>query len=73
MGYKVIEGLLLPKESDKNCPVYDVFENRTETKERILIKRFRTKEEAKSFARHLNLGGGFDGWTPDFFRVKASA
>jgi hypothetical protein len=28
------------------------------------------KTEAKSFSRHLNLGGGFDGWTPDFFRVQ---
>lgn len=66
MGYKVVEGL------QKNCPVYDVYENRTETKEKIWIKRFVDKNEAKAFSKHLNLGGGFDGWTPDFFRVQVN-
>lgn len=70
MGYRVEEGLLLPNNSQANCTVYDVFEHRPETKEKIWIKRFMTKEDAKKFSRHLNLGGGFDGWTPDFFRVK---
>lgn len=72
MGYKVEEGLLLHPNSIKNCPVYDVFEHRLETKEKIWIKRFMTKDDAKRFSRHLNLGGGFDGWTPDFFRVKVN-
>lgn len=67
MSYKVIEGLLLPEDSIKNCPVYKVVERRSETKEEIVIRTFKTKEEAKTFSRHLNLGGGFDGWTPDFF------
>lgn len=67
MGYKVIEDLLLPKDSIKNCSVYKVVERRPETKEEIVIRTFKTKEEAKTFSRHLNLGGGFDGWTPDFF------
>lgn len=67
MGYKVIEGLLLPEDSIKNCPVYKVVERRPETKEEVLIKTFSNKEDAKTFSRHLNLGGGFDGWTPDFF------
>lgn len=67
MGYKVIEDLLLPKDSIKNCSVYKVIERRSETKEEIVIRTFKTKEEAKTFSRHLNLGGGFDGWTPDFF------
>lgn len=67
MGYKVIEDLLLPKDSIKNCSVYKVVERRSETKEDVVIKSFKTKEEAKIFSRHLNLGGGFDGWTPDFF------
>ena len=67
MGYKVIEDLLLPKDSIKNCSVYNVVERRPETKEEIVIRTFKTKEEAKTFSRHLNLGGGFDGWTPDFF------
>ena len=72
MGYKVEEGLLLHLNSIKNCPVYDVFEHRAETKEKIWIKRFMIKDDAKRFSRHLNLGGGFDGWTPDFFRVKVN-
>lgn len=70
MGYRVQEGLLLHPSSVKNCPVYDVFETRTTTKEKVFIKRFMYKEEAKTFSRHLNLGGGFDGWTPDFFLNK---
>jgi hypothetical protein len=70
MGYRVQEDLLLHPNSSANCPVYDVYEHRTETKEKIWIKRFMNKTEAKSFSRHLNLGGGFDGWTPDFFRVQ---
>ena len=67
MGYKVIEGLLLPEDSVKNCSVYKVVEKRPETKEEIVIRTFRDKEEAKTFSRFLNLGGGFDGWTPNFF------
>lgn len=60
MGYKVIE------DSSK----FNVVEKRLETKEEIIIKSFATKDEAKAFSRHLNLGGGFDGWTPDFFHVR---
>lgn len=66
MGYKVIENLLPPK----NGTVYDVFENRPETKEKIFIKRFENRADAKVFSKYLNLGGGFDGWTPDFFLVE---
>jgi hypothetical protein len=60
VGYKVIE------DSSK----FNVVERRPETKEEIVIKSFATKDEAKTFSRHLNLGGGFDGWTPDFFLVR---
>ena len=28
------------------------------------------EEEAKTVSRNLNFGGGFDGWTPDFFLTK---
>jgi hypothetical protein len=70
MGYRVVEDLLLHPSSSSNCSVYDVYEHRTETKEKIWIKRFMNKDEAKSFSRHLNLGGGFDGWTPSFFLNK---
>ena len=72
MGYKVEENLLLHPNSHVNRAVFDVCEHRPETKEKIWIKRFMDKTEAKSFSRHLNLGGGFDGWTPDFIRVQVS-
>lgn len=31
------------------------------------IKNFNNKDVARKFMRHLNLGGGFNGWTPKFF------
>lgn len=67
MGYKVIECELLEASSMKNCPVWKVVERRTELKEEYDIKTFTNKEDAKKFSRFLNLGGGFDGWTPSFF------
>lgn len=57
MGYRVIE----------NEKLFEVVEHRTETKEQYTIRRFNTKDDAKKFSKHLNLGGGFDGWTPHFF------
>lgn len=41
-----------------------------ETGTRQVIKSEMRKEEAKSMARHLNMGGGFDGWTPSFFLAQ---
>lgn len=60
MGYKIIE----------NEKAFEVIERRSETKEEYTIKRFTNKDDAKKFSRHLNLGGGFDGWTPDFFLIR---
>jgi hypothetical protein len=34
------------------------------------IKTFSLARDAKAFMRHLNLGGGFDSWTPQFFLVS---
>jgi hypothetical protein len=48
---------------------YNVTEVRSTGEERI-IKTFNDKDEAKKFRRFLNLGGGFDNWTPDFFLVN---
>lgn len=39
-----------------------IFETRTET----IIKTFKEYKKAKKFMKHLNLGGGFDGWSPTF-------
>lgn len=43
-----------------------------ETQTNQTVKKFNTYQEAKKFLRHLNLGGGFDGWTPTFVLKKFS-
>lgn len=56
-GYKVIK-------EDHNHIVYETYNN-------IKLKTFKghdSEARAKELARHLNLGGGFDGYTPDFFK-----
>ena len=40
--------------------------NVIETTTNQIVKVFTLQKEAKEFMRHLNLGGGFDGWTPSF-------
>lgn len=42
---------------------FNIWENPTEQ----VIRSFKDNAEARKFLRHLNLGGGFDGWTPSFF------
>ncbi len=39
----------------------------TETNTNQTIKSNMTHGEAKALCRHLNFGGGFDGFTPAFF------
>jgi hypothetical protein len=57
MNYDLIEGRV---DSNK----YDVLETTTDQ----VIKSFAGEKftEARAFMRHLNLGGGFDGFTPSF-------
>ena len=55
MNYRVVEG--------SNFTV-------VETATDLIIKTYKTLREAKSFMRHLNLGGGFDGFTPEFILKK---
>lgn len=45
---------------------YEVVENGT----RQVIKTDLSHNQAKALCRHLNFGGGFDGWTPPFFLQK---
>lgn len=56
MNYNLVEG--------KDKLMYDVLEEPTGQ----IIKSFPGDRfsEARAFMRHLNLGGGFDGWTPSF-------
>jgi hypothetical protein len=57
MTYNLVEG--------KDKAKYDVLEETTNQ----VIKSFPGDKfsEARAFMRHLNLGGGFDSWTPTFF------
>ena len=50
---------MLPYKIEKNVVI--------ETTTNQVIKKFENTEEAKKACRHLNLGGGFDGYTPNFF------
>jgi uncharacterized FlaG/YvyC family protein len=56
MNYNLVEG--------KDKSMYDVVEETTNQ----VIKSFPGDKflEARKFMRHLNLGGGFDGFTPSF-------
>jgi len=55
MNYRVVEGIN-----------FTVVETATDH----IIKTYKTLKEAKSFMRYLNLGGGFDGFTPEFILKK---
>jgi hypothetical protein len=46
--------------------------NVVETKTDQIIKVFEVQADAKKLMKHLNLGGGFDGFTPNFFVKKVS-
>ena len=65
MNYNLVEG--------KNKSEYDVLETTTDQ----VIKSFSGDKflEARTFMRHLNLGGSFDGWTPTFIlkKIKTTA
>jgi hypothetical protein len=63
MNYKLIDSEEMLIEGEYMHRTWDVVEIPTG----ISIKSSLKKEEAKSLLRHLNLGGGFDGYTPTFF------
>jgi len=44
----------------------DIIEIKTEQ----IVKSGLGMKKAKELCRHLNFGGGFDGWTPAFFLAK---
>lgn len=45
---------------------YNIFEKDTDT----LIFLERSEKETRDLCRKLNLGSGFNGWTPGFFTEK---
>jgi len=61
MNYDLVEG-----RADRN--LYDILETATDQ----VVNSFPGDKflEARQCMRHLNLGGGFDGWTPTFFMKK---
>jgi hypothetical protein len=61
MSYSVIK-------SEKN--VYDIIEKNTGSV--IEIKK-PDEKEVRSICRKMNLGAGFDGWTPDFVAKRMFA
>jgi len=54
MNYKVVEN---------SKTSYSVYETKTEQ----VIKEFNTRSDARKLMKTLNLGNGFDSWTPTFF------
>lgn len=56
MNYKLVE-------NTNDRKLYDVLETSTEQ----VVASYSEYNEARKFMRFLNLGGGFDGWTPSFF------
>jgi hypothetical protein len=60
VNYKLVEG--------ENKKIFYVKETNTD----LIIEAFKDFSEARKFMRHLNLGGGFDGFTPQFMVYKKS-
>lgn len=48
---------------------YDILEKDTG----LLIKLSCSEEKARNLCRKMNLGSGFNGWTPPFFTMKVNA
>lgn len=63
MNYKLVDNTDLLIESTHMYHTSDLIEVPTG----IVIKKAMKKDEGKSLLRHLNMGGGFDGFTPAFF------
>lgn len=59
MSYKVV----------KNNESFDIYEKDSD----VLIDLDTTEENARNLCRKMNLGSGFNGWTPPFFAVKYNA
>jgi hypothetical protein len=48
---------------------YSILEKNTD----VLIELDYTEEKARDLCRKMNLGSGFNGWTPTFFTTKVNA
>ena len=63
MNYKLVDSEEMLHDGEPMVRTLDLIEISTG----IPIKTSLKKEEAKVMLRHLNMGGGFDGFTPQFF------
>lgn len=52
-----------------NGKTFDILEKSTD----VVIHLNLDEKNAKDVCRKLNLGGGFNGWTPEFFSTKYEA
>ena len=71
MNYKLVQtGMAVVPGTDGKFsgPVYDILE--TSTDQIVLENVSGHNNEAKRLCRHLNMGGGFDGFTPAFLLQK---
>lgn len=66
MNYKLSDNMEMLYEGEYMYRTWDLIEAPTG----LVIKSALKKDEAKSLLRHLNMGGGFDGFTPAFFCNK---
>jgi len=61
MNYKIVE--------DKSKKIFNVVETQT----KFIIATFDNYQDAKNKMRFYNLGGGFDGFSPNFIIRKVVA
>ena len=69
MSYYIRESLLHPEGSEKNCTLYKIVEKDTD----LEIYETVSYDKTRNMCRSLNLGSGFQGWTPSFFSTKYPA
>jgi hypothetical protein len=62
MSYSVIKVI----KNEKN--LYDIFEKNSEV---VIEINKKSEDEARAVCRKLNLGSGFNGWTPEFVAKRA--
>lgn len=50
--------------------VATIVEKKPGTREEAVVFVSENEDSARKMSRQLNLGAGFDGWTPDFFNLR---
>jgi len=63
MNYVLVKNPISSKKSN-----YTIIEEQTNK----IVKSSVVFNDVKKLVKHLNCGGGFDGWSPDFFFKQAN-